>query len=199
MNLKHAQIAAALALAFALVSCGGQSSKPAAMAPSSQPDQCRERSMSGASDSGDAATSAAESSGDYDYDDSCFTGETTAAPLADERQEITQLWNEIREMRITAGMPADPLASDSSTVQPLSVTEIQAQEEHPDPQTQLCIDTCKIEKSICKNATRICRLADNLGGNEWAAEMCNSGKASCQEATKKCATCVAAESTAVSP
>lgn len=196
MNVKHAHNALAMVLGLALASCGGRSSKPGAMSPaSSQRDQCRQPSMSGDGADPDSAP-AAESSGDYDYD-SCISSDPEAAPMASEEEEISQLWNEIRDMRVGEGLPAEPLVSDSTNVQPLSVSEIQ--EEHADPTTQTCIATCKIEKSICKNADKICRLADNLGGNEWANEKCNSGKASCQEANKKCAACVEAESATITP
>jgi hypothetical protein len=153
--------------------------------------------MSG--DSADAQPSSAEGSSDYDYDDSCESPDSAPISVAREEEEIGQLWNEIREMRVSAGLPAEPLVSEADRVQSLSVSEIQAKDEHAEPTTRICIDTCKIEKSICKNADKICQLADNLGGNEWAFEKCNSGKASCQEATKKCATCVANESVPVTP
>jgi hypothetical protein len=185
-----------MAFALALASCGGRSSKPGATTPAAQRDQCYEpSSVSGNGGDADSAP-ASEGSADYDYD-SCISADPEAAPMFGEEEEISQLWNEIRDMRVGAGLDAEPLASDSSKMQPLSVSEIQ--EEHADPTTQICIATCKIEKSICKNADKICRLADNLGGNEWATEKCNSGKASCQEANKKCAACVAAEATTVTP
>ncbi len=201
MTAKHALLTAALLLLpLASYSCGGRSAKNArsASAPA-QSEQCYERRASpDSSDDAEAAPASADSEGDYgdsdDYDDSCYTGDLAAEPAASgEEDEITRLWNEIRDIRLSQGLSGEPMVSETVKVVRLSVEEIQGQQEHTPPTSQLCIDICKIDDSICKNADRICRLADTLAGNEWAAEKCSSGKASCKEASQKCADCVAAE------
>ncbi len=198
MKARHALLPAALVLGFASFSCGGKASQSQKTSPAAQPaGQCYERSSTAGAD-GDAAPASADSEGDYDSDDSCFAPESAAAvdpDLGREEDEISRLWNEIREQRLAAGLPAEPLVNATTKVMRLSVDEIQAKQEHEEPKSQVCIDTCKIEDSICKNADSICRLSDNLGENAWAIEKCNSGKASCQEANQKCADCVAGEST----
>jgi hypothetical protein len=128
-----------------------------------------------------------DSGDDYDSgDNSCWT--------PNEHDEITRLWNEIREERVAANMSAEPLSSNTSRIHPMSVQKIREESEHRDPKTKVCIDTHKLEGSICKNAGRICELASELGNDDWATEKCDSGKASCKEATTKCVDCLAGES-----
>lgn len=197
MNPKNAQRIALVAISLALASCGGRSQKPGSASPASRSGQCYEGPRHNTGESGDQPA-AAESSEDYDAGDSCMPdAEAGGAPDASSEAEISRLWNQIREERLAAGLSAEPLASESTQMQRLSIADIQADQDHAEPKSQLCIDTCKIEASICKNADSICRLASTLGGNEWAMEKCNSGKASCKEATIKCADCVASESDAL--
>lgn len=183
----------ALAFAFTLGShgCGGRSARPVrGVAPSAMAERamCPAHSTSG-SDSPEEAPAAMDSES-YQGDD----GDDCWVPAAPSRQdEINKLWNEIRETRLRSGMSAEPLTSETSRLHPLSVQEVRKESEHEDPKTQVCIDTCKIEDSICKNADKICRLAGELGNDAWAIEKCDSGKASCDDATKKCADCVAGE------
>jgi hypothetical protein len=203
MNPNFAQRIALSALFLALASCGGRSQQRSSASPASRSGQCYESPRSYSESGDEPSPAAADSSADYDDDsdgdsDACMPRvDASGAPDASSEAEISRLWNQIREERLAAGLSAEPLASESLQMQRLSIADIQADQEHAEPKSQLCINTCKIEASICKNADSICRLAGTLGGNEWAMEKCNSGKASCKEATKKCADCVASESEAL--
>jgi hypothetical protein len=195
MTVRHVLFVAALALPLVTLSCGGRSTRSAktAATPASMESggQCYDRGAPEPSADGDSPSS--EASGDYDAD--CYSPDADAdadPDLGRGEDEISRLWNEIREQRLAAGLPGEPLLDATRAVTRLSVTEVQKRE-HADPKSQNCISTCKIEDSICKNADSICRLAANLG-NDWATEKCNSGKASCQEANEKCADCVEGES-----
>lgn len=178
--MKRQTSSLALALLTA-AACGGRSSKPAGQRsmPTAAPQVCHDHG------SADAEASAPASQDGDDYGEPCWT--------PNQRDEITRLWNEIREERIAADMSPEPLTSETSRMQPMSVRKIQEDTEHQDPSSQTCISTHKLEGSICKNADSICRLAGELGNDAWASEKCNSGKASCEEAAKKCVVCVAAE------
>ncbi len=59
----------------------------------------------------------------------------------------------------------------------------------PPPPTQACSDICTLAGSICDDAKRICDLAAQLAGDDWAAEKCESGRLSCEKASERCCNC----------
>jgi len=61
---------------------------------------------------------------------------------------------------------------------------------HPAP-TQRCTDACALSTSICNNQQKICDLAKQLPGDDWAANKCESARASCKAANDSCCTCLA--------
>ena len=52
-----------------------------------------------------------------------------------------------------------------------------------------CRDSCTLATSICDNAGRICRLAQQLSGDNWAAGKCTDAGAVCRQATADCCGC----------
>lgn len=58
-------------------------------------------------------------------------------------------------------------------------------EHYPDE----CDDMCGLSESICRNSERICELANELAGNAWAAEQCESATRSCKRARIACCNC----------
>lgn len=60
---------------------------------------------------------------------------------------------------------------------------------HPAPGPR-CHDVCTLSDSICKDQQRICELAKQLAGDDWAAGKCTSARASCQAAHDSCCSCV---------
>ena len=60
---------------------------------------------------------------------------------------------------------------------------------HP-ANTDRCTSACTLSTSICGNQQKICDLAKQLPGDDWAANKCESAKASCKAAHDSCCTCV---------
>lgn len=52
-----------------------------------------------------------------------------------------------------------------------------------------CRDSCTLAGSICDNASRICRIAQQLAGDDWAAGKCSDASAVCRQATADCCDC----------
>ena len=191
---------ALLALSLAMASCGGRSQKQTSPSAVNSGGRCYEspRSYSESSDDSDAPSAAPDAEGGS-YGGDYEACDPVSAPMQDTsaESEISRLSAEIRDLRLQGGLEAEPLVSEATEVESMSVEEIQSSADHAEPKSQVCIATCTIETSICKNAQSICRLADNIPDNQWAAEKCSSGKASCKEATQQCADCVAGESAAL--
>ena len=58
-------------------------------------------------------------------------------------------------------------------------------------QSQHCTDVCTLSTSICSNQQKICDLAKQLPGDDWAANKCESARASCKVSNENCCTCLA--------
>lgn len=56
--------------------------------------------------------------------------------------------------------------------------------------TDRCTSACTLSTSICSNQQKICDLAKQLAGDDWAAGKCESARASCQSAHDSCCSCV---------
>ena len=180
-----------------LSACGGvnkQSPSSPASAPSEMGAEsrvCRESHDS--SEAGESEAVPAPASEGY-AEEECYPA-PARAPGGNE--EIARLWDEIRELRVASGLPAEPLTRDTFEARGLTTSDLEESLKHKEPKSERCIDTCKLETSICDNAVKICRIADELGNDEWASEKCDSGKASCKEANQQCVDCIAGESAVV--
>ena len=60
---------------------------------------------------------------------------------------------------------------------------------HP-ANTDRCTSACTLSTSICSNQQKICDLAKQLPGDDWAANKCESARASCKAAHDSCCSCV---------
>lgn len=109
------------------------------------------------------------------------------------KEEVQDLWMQIRDWRVANGMSADP----GEPAPPSAVPKLRKCSVEREPTTEVCQDTCSLKDAICDNAERICDIAGELGNDPWANEKCKSGKASCQEATEKCCECTAREAATV--
>jgi hypothetical protein len=116
-----------------------------------------------------------------------------AGPHDMNKQEIAALWMQIRDWRLEMGLRVEPDTTAIPAVRRQPVQKLRVCPEHPNPETATCRDTCNIADAICDNAERICDIAGQLDGDAWAAEKCESAKASCKEATERCCDCLAAE------
>jgi hypothetical protein len=106
------------------------------------------------------------------------------------KQDITALWTQIRDWRREAKLPVDPRPQDVFQVAPLTVDKAKqvCPDSHPVPPS--CGDVCSLAEAICDNAEQICILADDLGKQDkWAQDKCDSAKASCRDAKKRCCGC----------
>jgi len=56
--------------------------------------------------------------------------------------------------------------------------------------SERCSDACTLSTSICDNQDKICKLAGELAGDDWAANKCASARASCKAARDACCACV---------
>lgn len=108
----------------------------------------------------------------------------------DHRAEIEQLSNEIEQQRVKMNLPAPaPQPAEPMSAQaPVAPPHTQDAACHPAP-SQTCTDSCTIGDSICGNADRICKLADGMPGDDWAAGKCQAAKQTCSDAHKRCCEC----------
>ncbi len=115
--------------------------------------------------------------------------ESMASYSSDPREAISQLSEEIAQMRTSQGMPREPSAAPVRDAHddPMPAVE-STQVRSAGAAGSVCERTCKISAQICRNAKKICELADDLD-DEWATEKCDSGKVSCKDAKQQCKDC----------
>ncbi len=109
-------------------------------------------------------------------------------PGSGDKAEIEARWQEIQQARLAAGLTAEPAALTMAVIGPLSVDDAAAVCEAAPP-IGTCHDVCTLAGSICDNARAICRIADELPGDDWARDRCGSAKGSCREAQERCCGC----------
>jgi hypothetical protein len=129
----------------------------------------------------------------------CASGQVaqTAPRSMDPRKdEIRDLWMQIRDWRVDERWSADPVIPTGKAFP--AIPQMRKCTVEREPATEVCQDTCSLKDAICDNAERICDIADELGDDSWAHGKCKSAKASCREATEKCCECTAAEKTPAS-
>lgn len=56
--------------------------------------------------------------------------------------------------------------------------------------SERCTEACTLSTSICDNQGKICELAGQLPGDDWAASKCASARSSCRAAREACCSCV---------
>jgi len=119
-------------------------------------------------------------------------GASTAPMPGDPHGEIEALDARIAAERDRMGLPAPQVAAVVPGTEPptmMAVPSVAGDAAcHPAPSTT-CQDSCTLADSICANAGRICELASELPGDDWAAQKCVSGKATCDAAHARCCGC----------
>jgi hypothetical protein len=106
----------------------------------------------------------------------------------DKKNEITALWTQIRDWRREGKMEVEPPTALVQFVRDKTVRQAQSVcPTHVPPPS--CSEICDLAGAICDNAESICEIADELAGDAWAREKCDSAKASCKEATQRCCDC----------
>lgn len=119
------------------------------------------------------------------------------------RAEIARLWDELDGWRGQAGIAGDAIptatpaeAEAASSMREPAVSSVAPAIQPPDAacpaagsEPPQCRDSCTLATSICSNAERICRLAEDLAGDDWAAGKCTDAAAVCRQATTDCCDC----------
>jgi hypothetical protein len=118
-----------------------------------------------------------------------------AAPGGDPHDEIAALDREIAAQlsRAQVAPPATAACSgaacQAAMAEPFATPSTTDPACHPQASAR-CKDVCTLSDSICKNQQRICELASQLVGDDWAAGKCTTARASCQTAHDSCCSCV---------
>jgi hypothetical protein len=110
---------------------------------------------------------------------------------ADPRQQIRDLDDEIASARTQLaledpgddplpGVPAQPMGAESYSANPSC---------RPAP-SETCKSSCTLSDSICGNADKICRIAQDLVGDTWAQGKCAKANQTCESSRTKCCGCV---------
>ena len=127
---------------------------------------------------------------------------TAAAPATapgregagDPHAEIEALDHQITDELARAQLPAPPAtcsgpACAQAMSQPFAVPSIGDAQCRPPASGTRCDDVCTLSTGICTNQRRICELAGQLPGDDWAAGKCESARASCKVARERCCSC----------
>jgi hypothetical protein len=106
------------------------------------------------------------------------------------RAEIRRLADEIERER-GEGQFAEPVPSVLEGIQPTPMATVPSSADATckPAKTERCTSSCKLSDSICKNAGRICDLAEDLPGDEFAEGHCKRAKVTCDTAHASCCTC----------
>ena len=125
------------------------------------------------------------------------------------RQQIDQLWAHIGQLERGEAVPSIRGGQSdicAGTPEPAASAPVMRPEpdENPAPaepilddacfareqvREQRCVDVCQLAGSICDSATSICRLAGELGNDEWAQGRCRAATESCTRADQRCCEC----------
>ena len=104
------------------------------------------------------------------------------------RREIAARAEQIRQWRLDAQLDGEPAPEAVRAMSVVAVADAAGTCAAP-PAAGACRDVCSLGDSICDSAEAICGLAEQLVGDAWAAEKCDSAKASCRDAEERCCTC----------
>lgn len=101
-----------------------------------------------------------------------------------DHQEIGRLAREIDQSRMDLHLPVhDAMSAPVAPVAPENARVCDA------PAGSKCGQSCTLSTTICANADQICKLADQLAGDEWAKQKCGDARQTCGDAKKQCCDC----------
>ena len=119
----------------------------------------------------------------------------SATPQSEIKLLDEQISDDMAKLSLTRPTAPPMTCTGADCKQQLSGAAVAAAE--PQPPTckpgkgDTCTQACTIKDSICKNASRICQLALDLGGSDaYANDKCSSGNASCEAAKQRCCGCL---------
>lgn len=118
----------------------------------------------------------------------------SAAPTGDPRAQIEALDREITDALTRARVAPPEIAACSGAACAQAMSQPFALPPGADPAcrpapSQQCTDVCTISTSICDNQQKICDLARQLDGDDWAANKCERARASCKASHEACCQC----------
>lgn len=105
------------------------------------------------------------------------------------RNEILMLDGKIMDYRRELGLgprPSPWLVQHLAGAPPVSMVPLGGKGAASD---DTCTNVCDLAQYICRAQEDICRIAGELGDDDWARGKCNDAKASCAEAKRRCAEC----------
>lgn len=103
----------------------------------------------------------------------------------DPHARIQQLADEIDTETHQQATPVPGMHAMAAGATPFAATDMTCK---PGP-SDTCTETCNLGTSICGNAKKICDIAKDLQGDDWAADKCSSANKSCDSARSKCCSC----------
>lgn len=113
-----------------------------------------------------------------------------APQMADDpHAEIERLSQDIDVARGQIGLTAPSPIGAPPPAEAMAAVPLSTDATCQPAQTDRCTQSCKVSDSICNNAQRICDLAHDLPGDDWAAGKCATAKQTCDTAHERCCTC----------
>jgi hypothetical protein len=112
-------------------------------------------------------------------------------PNGPEADQIEQLSHEIDTQREQMNLP-EPAHTNSCANCARNPTEAMAAGQPSEchrSESDTCKQTCTLSDAICGNAKKICDLANQLAGDQWATKKCSDGIDTCNAAKQRCCTC----------
>ena len=119
--------------------------------------------------------------------------EATSAPSvmpASPRDQILELDDLIAADRAKLALdePTDAMVQ-GAPAQPLGAMPSSADPKCRPAASETCKTSCTLSDSICSNADKICRLAQDMAGDAWAQNKCAKANQTCEASRTKCCGC----------
>ena len=104
------------------------------------------------------------------------------------KDELDRLYAQVEQERAQMQL-AEPMVTGMPDALPMSQPTTQTDAACRPAQSETCTSSCKLSDSICTNAGRICKLADELAPDADAAAKCVKADKTCKTAHDKCCGC----------
>lgn len=106
------------------------------------------------------------------------------------RAQIEDLDRQIAADRAQLGLdePTDAMVQGAPAA-PMSVAPASEDPTCRPAATDTCKTSCSLSDSICGNAEKICKLAQDMAGDDWAANKCAKANQTCEASRAKCCGC----------
>lgn len=100
-----------------------------------------------------------------------------------------QIADELRSAQLAVPAAACAGSCATAVATPFAVPALDDAACHPAP-SPTCTDACNLSSSVCTNQQKLCDLAAQLAGDDWAAGKCASARESCKTTRDRCCSCV---------